>query len=185
MDHVSVSPNMPLVLCGLMKEVADRDTRPGICGACENWRRKLSGQQPSARFPEPQTKKESPTMSIDMKAVLVKSVKQGASAGAIKAASRKIRRVLGEKYPMFLMLPPEMGDLALCLLISMVAQASPELPGTKKAEELAALAFEGILTATTSRIIEDMIEQVGPLLAELGGEDPLKALGENKKGGGA
>lgn len=106
-------------------------------------------------------------MGIDIKALLVKSVKQGASAGIIRGISKEVRGVIAEDYPAILLLPEDLQSIIACYVVHAVATAVPSLPGAAAAESIAENAMEGLVTNAVSVMMEGLIQRVGPKLAQI------------------
>ncbi len=100
---------------------------------------------------------------IDMKALLVKSVKQGASAGAMKAVSRKLTKLVAKKYPMVMAIPENIRGLAVALILNQLASLRPEAPGAATTEKITAMATEALVTTASAELVDSLLGQVGPL----------------------
>lgn len=188
MQHIIATQQSPTTLCGIDRDNV-RQSGPDMCPECKvvdtriqecikilqegkkskellNFLDKLN----STTSVVAEDKKE--RKLVDYKASAIKSLKRGAAAGTMKVLSKRIKAKLTEKFPQLALVPENIWNVLLCLAINMTANAAPELPGIKVAEQLSAEAFEGLLTDATSRMVQDVIETVSETVMEITEKKP-------------
>lgn len=106
-------------------------------------------------------------MTTDIKAILLKSIKQGAATGTMKAVSKEMTRAIAEHYPEVMMLPQDIRHVVICCMFNAVAAAAPQLPGAAATESFTGLALEGLATTTVSNLVESLVGKIGPSMLRI------------------